>query len=186
MRDLSALSDQELVIETVNGDSAAYGCLYDRYVAQIFRFVYFRVGNKEDADDLVELVFLRTYERLMRSREAIESIKPWLYRTANNLVIDHYRADKNSLSLDQVGPLHDQQSSPETAFISKEDQWRLKSAMEKLDPDQQMIIIYRFIQGLSHEETAQIMGLKADNLRVIQYRTLQKLRGIMKESVGHE
>jgi RNA polymerase sigma-70 factor, ECF subfamily len=186
MTDFTALTDQELVIQTAAGESEAYGCLYDRYVEQIYRFVFFRVNNRQDAEDLTEAVFIKTLEAIQEKRTNIESVKAWLYRSAKNLVIDYYRTQKSPISIDHLGNVGDKQSSPESQLIIDEDQRRLQKAMDMLEPDQQLIIIYRFINRLSHEETAQILGIRVGTMRVLQYRILKKLRKILEEFQKHE
>jgi RNA polymerase sigma-70 factor, ECF subfamily len=186
MHNLSSLTDQELVAKTVAGESAAYGCLYDRYVEQIYRFVYFRVSNRQDAEDLTEAVFLKTYESIQNKRRKIDQIKLWFYRTARNLVIDYYRTYKTSLHLDELGEFRADQVSLESHLVEEESQRRLKKAVEMLEPEQQMIIACRFVNRLSHEETSQVLGIKADNLRVLQHRALKKLRKILEECQENE
>jgi RNA polymerase sigma-70 factor, ECF subfamily len=186
MRDLIDRTDEELVSKTANGDAHAYGCLYDRYFEQIYRYVYFRVNTSEEAEDLVETVFLKTYEVIKKHPTKIESFKPWLYRTAANQVIDHYRTRKESFSLDLLADASDGQSSPEMRMVFKEDQHRLRKALERLEPTEQKIIAFRFVSGLSHAETAKAIGVKEDYVRVLQYRALRKLRKILKDGDGHE
>jgi RNA polymerase sigma-70 factor, ECF subfamily len=186
MRDLSALTDQELATKTVAGESAAYGCLYDRYVDQIYRYIYFRISHRQDAEDLTEAVFIKTYETIREKGRNIESIKSWFYQSAKNLVIDYYRTHKTSLPLDELTGMGDNQNSLESQLILEEGQRRLKKAVEMLQPLQQMIIVCRFVNRLSHEETAQIIGIKADSLRVLQHRALKKLRKILEECRENE
>jgi RNA polymerase sigma factor (sigma-70 family) len=92
MRDLSALTDQELVVQTVEGESAAYGCLYDRYVDQVYRYIFFKVNDRQDAEDITEAAFIKTLETITQRQTTITSFKAWLYRSVKNLVIDYYRS----------------------------------------------------------------------------------------------
>lgn len=186
MSDLTSLTDRELLARTAKGDTTAYGCLYDRYVDPIYRYIYFRLNNREESEDLVETAFLKTFEVIRQDPGKIDQIKPWLYRTAHNLVIDHYRTRKNHLPMDAVANKRDGKELPEMDVINGEEQSNLKRALEMLSPEQQQIVIFRFIHGLTHDETSEIMGLKASYLRVLQYRALQKLREILKELEVHE
>jgi RNA polymerase sigma-70 factor, ECF subfamily len=176
-----AITDQELVDKTMTGNSESYGLLYDRYVGQIYRYIYFQVGNRQDAEDLTENVFLKTYESFKNKKTKIENIKSWFYRSAKNLVIDYYRTQKNTFPIDHFRNKSDKEISPESNFVFNEDHKRLKTAFEMLDPSQQMIITLRFLMGLSHGETAEIMNLKVGTLRVLQFRALRKLRKILEE-----
>jgi RNA polymerase sigma-70 factor, ECF subfamily len=176
--DVPQLTDRELVELAGKGELSAYGCLYDRYINQVYRFVYFRVTNQEEAEDLSELVFTKTFELIQRDYQKIDFFKGWIFRTAQNLVIDHYRLRKNQVSLENAYELPDRMPSPENTILNEEDMQRLQKMIGQLEDIYQQIIIYRFINEMSYEEVAQIMGLKQSNLRVIQSRALQKLRNL--------
>jgi RNA polymerase sigma-70 factor, ECF subfamily len=185
MTDVSMLCDRDLVARTVNGETTAYGAIYDRYFDQIYRFVYFRVSDQKDTEDLVEAVFLKTFQRLRTNRSQIDNIKAWLYRTASNLVIDYYRTRKETLPMEALQNTGDESHTPEASVIVMEEQKHLLAALDKLEPEQQKVIVLRFVSGLSYEETAQLLGIKINYLRVVQYRALQKLRQILKEGEPH-
>jgi RNA polymerase sigma-70 factor, ECF subfamily len=178
-------SDSELVSMAEKGDITAYGCLYDRYIDQIFRYIYFRVNDRQETEDMVEIVFLKTFEQMKHRRLKIGNIKSWLYRTAHNIVTDHYRTRKYSLSFEEVTLTGSPESLPESVMLVKEDHDRLRKVLEMLDPEMQQVIVCRFVNGLSHEETAQITGVKENYLRVLQYRALQKLRKLLVEVEDH-
>jgi RNA polymerase sigma-70 factor, ECF subfamily len=184
--ELEKVSDFELIERVAKGDVAAYGRLYDRYVEQIYRFIYFRVNSRQETEDIVEVVFLKTFEQVKYKGLKIEKLKPWLYRTANNLVIDYYRSRKELLDLEQADTLSNPENVPESIMIEKQEHYQLWKALETLEPKMQQVIIYRFVNRLSHEETAQIMELKVEYLRVLQYRALQKLRKVLEEKEQHE
>jgi RNA polymerase sigma-70 factor, ECF subfamily len=183
--ELEKPTDSELVSRTEKGEVIAYGCLYDRYVEQIFRYIYFRVNNQQETEDMVETVFLKTFEQIKHKRLKIEKFKPWLYRTANNLVIDHYRTRKEFLGFDQLGLTSNNDDLPETTLLDEENHHQLRRAFQMLKPEMQQVIACRFVNRLSHEETAQIMGVKVEYLRVLQYRALKKLRMLLEEIDGY-
>jgi RNA polymerase sigma-70 factor (ECF subfamily) len=168
--------DADLIRRTMMGEAAAYGALYDRYIDQIYRYVYARVASRDDAEDMTEEVFLKTWESLVNSRPTITNFQAWLYRTAHNLVIDHYRTHKATHSLDQVPALNDDKPLPERAVLDQLDNTRLVRAIQNLEPNLQQVIICRFINGLSHAETAQVLDTNENNTRIMQYRALKKLR----------
>jgi RNA polymerase sigma-70 factor, ECF subfamily len=186
MHNLSMLTDQELVAKTVAGQTAAYGSLYDRYVEQIYRFIYFRVSNRQDAEDLTEAVFIKTYKAIRENGRSIDNIKSWFFRSAQNIVIDYYRGQQTTFPLDEFGDTSDDQASPESQIIIDEGQCRLRKALEMLEPEQQMIIACRFVNRMSHEETAQVLSIKVEYLRVLQHRALKKLRKILEECQEYE
>lgn len=180
-KDLSEATDRELVDLANKGNISAFGCLYDRYIRQIYRYVYFRVANKNDAEDITEMTFLKTFELIKQDGSKIDNFKAWTYRTAHNLVIDHYRKQKNVIAIENVIHLHDSNEPPETAILNEEEVVILQQMVAKLEGMYQQVITYRFIAGLSYEETAQIMDIKTGNVRVIQFRALQKLRELLEK-----
>lgn len=174
-------SDQELVERAGKGDATAYGCLYDRYIDQIYRYVYFRVRNQAEAEDLTEQAFLKTFELVRQDGSKIVYFKAWIYRTAHNLVIDHYRTRKQPASLEEAADLRDPEPLPEMAVEKGEDDALLHHLIGMLDDIYQQVITCRFFHGFSYEETAQFLGLKPGNVGVIQYRALQKLRALLRD-----
>jgi RNA polymerase sigma-70 factor, ECF subfamily len=175
------VTDQELVELAGNGNISAYGCLYDRYINQIYRYVYFRLTSQMESEDLTEMVFLKTFEVIRQDRTKIDNFKAWIYRTAHNLIIDHYRLRKNLVPLEEAVRLHDPKPSPEMEILNGEEHIALQRVIAKLEGVSQQVITCRFINGLSYEETAQIMRMKPGNVRVIQFRALQKLRELLKK-----
>lgn len=178
-------TDTELVKQTKQGRINAYGELYDRYFKQLYRYIYFRVQNQEEAEDLTEMVFLRTLEAIRRRRGTIDNFQGWLFRTAHNLVIDHYRTEKSQVSLEKIAELSDSKKTPERQVQHNIDSGELACAIATLTPEYQQIITCRFVSGMSHAETAKIMGINQGYLRVLQFRALRQLRKILTEEFGH-
>ncbi len=176
-------SDTELIRRTMQGDASAYGDLYDRYIDQIYRYIFARVAGREEAEDMTEEVFLKTWESLIHNRPKITNLQAWLYRTAHNLVIDHYRTHKTTHSLDQIPALDDPKPHPEKAVLDQLDNVRLIKAIQNLDSNLQQVIICRFINGLSHAETAQVLDTNENNTRIMQYRALKKLRKFLEKDL---
>jgi RNA polymerase sigma-70 factor (ECF subfamily) len=168
--------DADLIRRTMQGDASAYGDLYDRYIDQIYRYVFARVADRAEAEDMTEEVFLKSWEALIGSRPTITNFQAWLYRIARNLIIDHYRTKKATHSLDQIPVLDDPGPLPERRVLDNLDNDRLVRAIQLLDENLQQVIICRFINGLTHAETAQVLETNENNTRIMQYRALKKLR----------
>jgi len=129
------------------------------YYRDVYSYIYYRVSNVQDAEDLTDDVFLKMVEgiRSCRSREE-RSFLAWLFRIAKNSVTDYYRrqAVRNHLPLEEKHlPAYD---GPEVPAETKLTQERLHRALLRLTEEQQQVIILRFIEGLSNAETAQILG----------------------------
>ena len=167
------------------GDKSAYGILYTHYLDEIYRFVYFKIGHARTAEDITEETFIRTWEVLPRiyTRDGkIDNLRAWLYRTANNLVIDFYRKSKPIEPLDPQEP--GQAVSPESAVIAHEQSETLAKAIRKLSPQHQQIILLRLVNELSHQEAAGIMNISEGHSRVILYRAIKALKKILAEDGG--
>lgn len=179
---LNSIPDRQLISLSLQGNAEAYGCLYDRYIDQIYRFIFFRINNKEDAEDLTEMVFLKTYDLVKQNKTKIHDLKPWLFQVARNLVIDYYRTRKDEENIENIVNASDSQPLPEEAVISRENQALVRKMLAMLEPHLQEILICRFMDKLSYAETAQITGVSEKYLRVLQYRALKKLSSLLEEN----
>jgi RNA polymerase sigma-70 factor, ECF subfamily len=177
-------TDETLVERSTQGDAAAFGELYERYMEQIFRYLYYQTADKHEAEDLTETVFLKAWQALPRTRKPIANIRAWLYRLAHNLVIDRRRTRKKLATIEDYPYLSDPAVSPEQALQSKEASQALAVLLTKLKPRSRQVLICRFINDLSHRETAEIMGLKENHVRVLQYRALQEMRRRMEKDAS--
>jgi RNA polymerase sigma-70 factor (ECF subfamily) len=178
----------ELIRKAKQGDAAAFGTIYDRHVTRIYRFILLKLGNPGDAEDLTHEVFLAAW-RTIGNYEERNGIRPvsWLYRIAGNRVIDHYRSKKYPVSLDELIagnalPMELVTSGSANlakALSHKMDFQEVMMAVRDLTDDQQNVIIMRFVEDLTPEETGQAMGKSAAAVRLIQHRALEKLRKSM-------
>lgn len=175
-------SEELLIQKAIAGDKHAFGRLYELYADRIYRYLFYRSDEgHEEAADMTELVFLRAWENLSHfgKRGRGENFKAWLYRIAHNALIDHHRTKKEKVSLETVP---DQPSDiPHTAQLVEESE-RLQSilkTLDNLDPLSRQVIVLRFFSGLNNKETADVIGISAGNVRVIQYRALKKIKEFM-------
>jgi RNA polymerase sigma-70 factor (ECF subfamily) len=175
------LPDQLLLARAIQGDAEAFGELYERYLDEIQRYVFYRIANRFDAEDLTETVFLKAWESLPNFESSRVNLRAWLYRIAHNAVVDHYRTSKVFTDLSSER-LRDSHPSPEHQIQNLDVHQQLADLIRSLDSNLQQVIVCRFINGLSHAETAQIMGIKEGHVRVLQLRALQKLRLMLEKN----
>jgi RNA polymerase sigma-70 factor (ECF subfamily) len=173
---------EALVYSAQEGDQDAFAKLYDHFIDQIYRYVYYRV-QVEDVEDIVENVFLKVWENLKQYKPQQKSFSAWVFRIAHNLVVDHYRAAKDKayeeLSVDL--PDVDRQHHPIRITQNRFDNETLKKAMAKLKKQYHDIILYKFINDLSNSEIAEILGKSEGSLRILQFRALKALRKELEE-----
>lgn len=177
-------SSVELLIrDAIAGDKQAFGRLYEIYADQIVRYIYFRTGEQAEAEDMAETVFLKAWENLPGFGRADRKMnfRAWLYRIAHNMVVDSYRSKKTEVALDNI-PDQQVEDLPLGHLIEKDEQnKKLREALKQLDEQSQQVIMLRFLSGLSSKETAKIVGISDANVRVIQFRAVNKLRELMGE-----
>ena len=178
---------RHLLQRVLRGDVEAFGAFYERMLDRIFRYLFYRTGHLQDAEDLTEEVFLKAWEALHRTREVPDHPEAWLYRIAHNAVVDHYRTRKMHASLDDLkGPPSATTDTPEDAVLATERLQGLMDKLHRLPPIYQQVLICRFIQGLSHKEVAQVLGTNENHARILQYRALKRLREEMAKEEEHE
>jgi RNA polymerase sigma-70 factor (ECF subfamily) len=173
-RKMDGNDEAALVVQAVKGDSDAFGVLYIRYMDPIYRYIFFRIGEELEAEDLTEEVFVRAWEALPSYQIGEYPFTSWLYRIAHNLIIDHHRKRKPEKVVD-LDLYHSSGQSHEDRLVAKQDAARLADAIQLLDDEEQQVLILRFIEGLSHREVALAIGKSEGASRIIQHRALTAL-----------
>lgn len=167
------------------GDAEAFGQIYDRYVDTVFRFIYFRVGNRQLAEDLTADTFLRALRRIGSFTWQGRDIGAWLVTIARNLVADHFKSGRYRLEvttsdlLDADREERSLEGSPEAAVVEHITNVTLLSAVKKLNPEQQECIVLRFLHGFSVAETAKAMGKNEGAIKALQYRAVRSLARLL-------
>jgi RNA polymerase sigma-70 factor, ECF subfamily len=174
-----------LVERAQNGDTAAFGLIYDRYMDTVFRFIYFRVGNRQLAEDLTSDTFLRALKRIGSFTWQGRDLGAWLVTIARNLVADHFKSGRYRLEvttgdvLDADREDRGPEGSPESAVVDHITNVTLLTAVKQLNPEQQECIVLRFLQGFSVAETAQAMGKNEGAIKALQYRAVRALARLL-------
>jgi RNA polymerase sigma-70 factor (ECF subfamily) len=177
----SSRQEVTLVKRAVAGDTDAFGELYLLHIDAIYRYVYFRVGDANDAEDLTEQVFLKAWESLPGYKQRGHPFTSWLYRIAHNVVVDHHRRQKPTVSMlspEKVDWESEHLTSLEQV-IEAEEAAALGTAIAQLPEEQQQVIILRFIEGLKHAEVARIIRKSEGACRIIQHRALVALNQLL-------
>lgn len=176
-----------LVERVQAGEVEAFGLIYDRYVDTVFRFVYFRVGNRQLAEDLTSDTFLRALKRIGSVTWQGRDLGAWLVTIARNLVADHFKSGRHRLEvttgdvLDAEREDRGPEGSPEAAVVEHITNIALLQAVKQLNPEQQECIVLRFLQGFSVAETAEAMGKNEGAIKALQYRAVRALARLLPE-----
>jgi len=158
-------------------DEDALAQVYDKFYAPIYRYVYHHLGDVRTAQDLTGEVFRRFLEALREGRGPRRHLQAWLYRVAHNLVVDELRRfqHRDHLPLDAARTVASEVDPEEQAEIHLARE-RARAALNRLTPDQRQVIILRFLEGLSINEVAHIVGKPAGAVKALQHRALNALR----------
>jgi RNA polymerase sigma-70 factor (ECF subfamily) len=176
-----------LVERAQAGDTDAFGLIYDRYFDTVFRFIYFRVGNRPLAEDLTADTFLRALKRIGSFTWQGRDLGAWLVTIARNLVADHFKSGRYRLEvttgdvLDADREDRGPEGSPEVAVVDHITNVALLTAVRQLNPEQQECIVLRFLHGFSVAETAQAMGKNEGAIKALQYRAVRALHRLLPE-----
>jgi RNA polymerase sigma-70 factor (ECF subfamily) len=172
--------ERTIIESAVKGESSAFGLLYDQYQPKIYRFVLFKVGQREEAEDLTHEVFVSAWQNIRNYRDFGFPFSSWLYQIARNRIIDHYRTKKITASIDAIDP--DYFVAPASASFALEEKLeveRVRRALANLKPEYQDIIIMRFIEELSIKEAASALGKTEGAVKLLQHRAMKALQELV-------
>lgn len=178
------VDDIRLLQIAKDGEAEAFGELYERYVQTIFRFLYARLNDRIDAEDLAEEVFLRVWRSLPKYREQGIPFLAFLFRVAHNALIDHYRRSKGDDRLVPIeeNTIQDLRADPGDVVSAKIEHQEIRNILEQLREEYRMVLILRFLSELSVDETAQVMERSPGAVRVLQHRALAAMRSLLEAS----
>lgn len=159
-------------------DREAFGKIYDHFAGKLYKFIYFRVGHKELAEDIMADTFVKAWTRIDQLSSA-NALSSWLYQIAKNNVIDYYRVKKVTVDLEEVVDVLEDAASPIDDANLMIEHKVVMELMQNLPEEQQQVIRYKFFEELENIEIAQIMGKSEGSVRVIQHRAINKLKELL-------
>lgn len=180
------IPDSHWVQEARQGDLQAFDYLMSKYSGRIYALLYNMTSNKEDAEDLLQEVFLKAYKALPKFKEK-SSFYTWVYRIGVNTAINYVkkRKKKQGLSLDHLdlGLERDpalvqmaSQETPDRNLNLKELQKKLNSALQTLSENHRTVVVLHDIQGLPHHEIGKILGVSSGTVRSRLFYARQQLQ----------
>lgn len=175
----------DLVHAAQKGDTDAFGELYDRYVDTVHRYVLFRTGDRELANDITSETFLRALRRIGSVSYQGRDVGAWFVTIARNIVLDHVKSSRYKLEVvtDEVAesPLAARaaEDGPEQRALAGATRNALLQCIAALGDDQRECIVLRFIQGLSLSETAEIMHRNEGAIKALQHRAVRRLAQLL-------
>jgi RNA polymerase sigma-70 factor (ECF subfamily) len=158
---------------------AALADIYDEYFDRVARYIYIRISDRAEAEDLAGEVFLKALRSLRSYRGTADRLPAWLFSIARNMVVDHYRrrSVRQSVPLDsvEIADGHDVDEAADTSLQIE----ALSRALPQLTEAQREVIGLRFFAGLSSAETGEVMGKSSGAVREMQRSAIVKLRELM-------
>lgn len=158
--------------------------LYENYHQDVYQFLFYMVRSKEQAEDLVQEVYIRVLRSYSRF-EGKSSEKTWLFSIARNVAIDHFRKQKGwkQKLLEKfdwnTAQVRDDQPLPDEIAIQKEEVQRMFKSLEACTVDQRAVIIMRYLHELSIAETARVLGWTESKVKTTQHRGIKVLKAHM-------
>ncbi|MBZ0286066.1 MAG: RNA polymerase sigma factor [Anaerolineae bacterium] len=162
------------------GDEDAIVTIYHRYYDPVYQFCRLRVGDAHTAQDLTSEVFIRFIKALKRETAPHTSLRGWIFRVARNLIADHYgREEELPVETLEQWLASDVSTDPEVQALRGIQVERARRAIRMLAPAQQEVLLLRFDQQLSLQETADIMDKEPNAIKALQFRAVNTLRQIL-------
>jgi RNA polymerase sigma-70 factor (ECF subfamily) len=142
---------------------------YQTHVTAIYQYIYSRVGNRPDAEDLTAQVFMKAING-MRSDVSVPELRSWLYRVAQTTLADHWR----QYYAEGLGELDEDVGRPATVRENPEAVQRVDALLATLPESYRRVLELRFLRGYSVREVAQELNLSETNVKVLQFRALNR------------
>lgn len=189
MTDWHSLSESELLtLISQHGDQQAFGELYERHFTPIFRYVFARLESRVEAEDMTEEIFIKIWRALPSYQQEGLPFSAFVFRVAQNTLIDYCRKagrKPKSVSLDDdATQFHELLANPLDVVNQRMEAKTLRDALTQLSDDYREVLVLRFLDGLSPQETAHTMQRSEGAVRVLQHRALGALRKILQPLAG--
>lgn len=185
MENLSTLSDNELIIQTRNGNESAFSILVYRYDREVLSIASNYFQSSDDAKDIYQEVFIRVYKGLSKF-EFRSEFSTWLYRITTNVCLTHKARRKNSNTVSisqgidedtyQFDIKSSDESGPERKFINKETKSIVQNAIESLSPKQKMVFELKHIHNYKIKEIAKMMECTEGTVKKYLFLAVEKLQ----------
>lgn len=175
-----------LVKKAKQGDESAFELLYTQYFAPIYRYILLRTSDPEDADDLTQLVFIKFYSNLGNWEDKGFQPSAYLYTIARSVIADFYRAkgrkgSKLLNSEDILTLMTDTSQNPHSDVIKNEETIKLYSDLKQLPQNYQEVLLLRYMEGLTSQDIASIIGKSDVATRKMISRATTALSKIAKQ-----
>jgi len=186
--DYSGCSDNELVAIIRKENPDQYKEIIDRYQGKLFAYLYRLIGEKEEAEDLLQDVFIKAYKNL-NSYDIERKFSSWIYRIAHNEAVNHIKRKslKKFIYWDNITSTKDKmetssaEESADNAWIRKETNKEVGDAIKKLPLKYRQVLVLRYYSDKSYEEISEILGKPVNTVGTLIKRAKTKLSGELQD-----
>ncbi len=170
---------KELAKRAQDGDTEAFGKIYDAFLTPVYRYVVFRFPQ-ELAEDLVADIFVKAWEKI-HTYKAYKGIpfSAWLFRIARHAVIDAYRSTRGFEELSEEIIDEDSENDPKTRTQRAMSIATVRGALEKLPKYYRDVLLLHYVAGLGHGEVASALRMTEGYVRIMKFRALKKLEALL-------
>ena len=153
--------------------------LYEEYFDKIARYIYVRIGDKSESEDLASEVFLKALKAIKTYRDSGPPMQAWLFKIAHNIIVDHLRKVSRirTVPIDTIEIVDD--NDPVDITEKKIEMEKVGAAMVQLTEEQREVIRLRFFGGLTSKEAAEVLNKTDGAVREMQRAALEKLRFLL-------
>ena len=165
-------------------DEQAFEELYEYFFPRVYNFIYARLKNSADADDVTSITFMKMNENLERYDSSKAAFSTWLFRIATNALIDHTRRRDKSEETEWeefFDPAAPEYQEPEAQTLAQESNNELLTALDKLNDRERRIIELKFWGELDTRSIADVLSMTEGNVRVTLHRALGKMKNFLGE-----
>ncbi|MEK9152418.1 MAG: RNA polymerase sigma factor [Patescibacteria group bacterium] len=174
--------EQALFDRAAKGDQIAFGEVYTRLAPAIYRHAYFRVSDSGVAEDVMAETFMKAWEHIAAGKE-IENLKGFVYRIAENMIIDHYRTRHRTAAMDEhIERTLDDGVDRVAATQRLLDSEAVRKAVGSLRAEHRDVVVMRYLNDLSYDEIASATGKSKNAVYIAAHRGLKELSKIIKDT----
>jgi len=178
--------EKSLIERAQQNDQEAIVRIYETYFDRIYRYIFLRIGDQAESEDLTQQVFMNALQSISSFRWRGAPFSSWLFRIARNQIIDHQRKFSRVQTTPLEMPLGREDIDPAEVVEQELAIGKVREAMKGLTQLQQEVLSLRFAGEMSTRETARIMGKREGAVKALQHSALAALRKILIEETGDD
>lgn len=177
---IQTITMDRAINQKISYSEANFTALYRQFATRIYRYIFARVRNHADAEDLTAQVFMAALKGIKKF-DPEGNIAAWLFTIARNKVADSYRRRKPVLFLEELPDVASEEGDPLSQLMQKEQIGQLSTVLGELDAEKQELLQLRFAGELTYAEMALVVGKTEAAVKMATHRLLRQLEEMMEQ-----